>query len=59
MTTTTERKRPKTRKPILREVCLVGDRSRRYVHLVYKEFENQDLRKTGSPEQVERLLGEF
>ncbi len=32
MTRTIERQRPKLGKPILREVCLVGDPSRRYVH---------------------------
>ncbi len=32
MTSTIERTRPKQRKSVIREVCLVGDRSRRYVH---------------------------
>ncbi len=37
MRITIERTRPKLRKPVLREVCLVGDPTRRYVHLVLSD----------------------
>ena len=42
MSTTIERARPKPLAPSIREVCLIGSRVRRYVHITPPGLRTQD-----------------